>query len=309
MSFYYWKTVFKLSETEKQVLSENGVTQLYLRYFDIELSPKTLKPQPVSAIHFNEKPQQKVVPVVYLKNEVMLQKDLDVKDLVAKTRDFIQQINRKNDIHVDEIQIDCDWTLASRDQYLKFIDLFQKSATEKLSATIRLHQVKYFGQTKIPNVDYGVLMYYNMGKIAPDSLNSIYNRQIAERYLKSLQNYPLRLEVALPVYSWAVHIRDNKAIGLKNKMSLSELNEDKNFKKTGSYFFEVRVSHYKNGTFYRKNDRLKIECIQPKDLEEMASDLSYNLKTIPKQVIFYDLDEYNTNNYEKGFFKQITDRF
>ena len=239
----------------------------------------------------------------------MLQKDLDVKDLVAKIRGFIQQINRKNDIHVDEIQIDCDWTLASRDQYLKFIDLFQDSATEKLSATIRLHQVKYFGQTKIPNVDYGVLMYYNMGKIAPDSLNSIYNRQIAERYLKSLQNYPLRLEVALPVYSWAVHIRDNKAIGLKNKMSLSELNHDQSFKKTGNYFFEVRVSHYKNGTFYRKNDLLKIESIQPKDLEEMASDLSDNLKTIPKQVIFYDLDEYNTNNYEKGFFKQIADRF
>ncbi len=310
ISFYYWKTIFKFSKIEKEVLEENNVSKLYVRYFDIGLHPESKFPIPISPIRFEINPSgYTIVPVVFIQNKVMLQKNLDVEDLAQKTFDFIEQINSKNKIVSQEIQIDCDWSLESKENYLKFIKSFKKLSKKKLSATIRLHQVKYFKKTKIPSVDSGVLMYYNMGSIAPDSLNSIYDQKVAERYLKSLKKYPLHLDFAFPIYSWGVHIRNNKVIGLRSKMNRKELEEDPNFEKTSPIFFRAKRSNYKNGVFYEENDLLKIEEITKDNLKEMAEDLQDNLIEKPNEIIFYDLDEFNLNNYEKNTFEQIISCF
>ncbi|WP_055093873.1 hypothetical protein [Flavobacterium aquidurense] len=310
VAFYYWKTIFKLSPTEKEVLKDNEVSKLYIRYFDIGLHPQTKEPIPVSPVRFLENTDKfNIVPVVFIQNKVMLQPHPDIEDLAEKTIRLIEEINTKNKIVCQEIQIDCDWTLKSKDNYLKFIERFKKLSHKKLSATIRLHQVKYFRKTKIPNVDSGVLMYYNMGTIAPDSLNSIYSKKIADRYLQSLKKYPLHLDFALPIYSWAVHIRDQKVIGLRSKLNISELGKDANFEKIGTIFFKVKQSNYKNGVFYEKNDLLKTESISSEDLKEMAHDLDDNLAQAPKEIIFYDLDEFNIKNHEKNIFKQVISCF
>lgn len=309
-AFYYWKTVFKLSKNEKEALIENNVHKVYVRYFDIDLHPKTGEPFPVSPIHFESNTDKlSIVPVVYIKNKAMLKKGIDIDNLAQKTFDFVDLINKKNGISYQEIQIDCDWTLASKLNYLKFIEIFKKISHKKLSATIRLHQVKYFEKTKIPNVDSGVLMYYNMGTIAPDSLNSIYDRRIAQRYIKSLKKYPLSLNFALPIYSWGVHIRNQKVIGLRSKLDVNELKSDENFEQISTVFFRVKQSNYKNGVFYEEKDLLKIEAISPEDLKEMAQDLEENTAQYPKEIIFYDLDEFNLKNYEKNIFKQVLSCF
>ncbi|PWA06597.1 hypothetical protein DB895_04065 [Flavobacterium psychrotolerans] len=310
IAFYYWKTIFSLTSSEKNTLKENKVKKLYLRYFDIDLSSKSEQPYPQSPICFKEKSIDfTIVPVIYIKNKVLLSKSINVENLAKKTNDFIQQINTKNQLSCREIQIDCDWTLTSKDNYLKFITCFKKISGKKLSATIRLHQIKYFKKTAIPNVDKGVLMYYNMGKIAPDSLNSIYDESIADRYLKSIKKYPLSLNIALPIYSWAIHIRENKVIGLKSKIAISNLKRDSNFVGITQNSFRVKNNNYKNGTFYKANDLLKIESVSNIDLLEMAEDLHENIANIPDEIIFYDLDELNTEQYEKDIFTQVINRF
>jgi len=310
IAFYYWKTNLKFSDKEKETLKENNVKKLYVRYFDIGLHSESNIPFPVSPVHFKENIQDfEIVPVVFIQNKVMLQTNPDLEDLAQKTFHLISEINAKNKIESSEIQIDCDWTLKSKDNYLKFIALFKKLSQKKLSATIRLHQVKYFKKTKIPNVDSGVLMFYNMGSIAPDSLNSIYSRKISERYLKSLKKYPLHLDFALPIYSWAIHIRNQKVLGLRSKLNFSELKKDKNFEQISPIFFRVKQSNYKNGVYYEENDLLKTEIISARDLKEMAEDLSENSAKAPKEIIFYDLDEFNLNNYEKNIFEQVVSCF
>ncbi|OXA82615.1 hypothetical protein B0A65_00765 [Flavobacterium frigidimaris] len=310
IAFYYWKTVFKLSETEKEVLKNNNVEKLYIRYFDIGLHPKTTEPIPVSPIHFQENIDKfDIVPVVFIQNKVLLKSNVDIDDLAEKTLHLVDEINSKNKINCREIQIDCDWTLESKDNYLQFIERFKKLSHKKLSATIRLHQVKYFKKTKIPNVDSGVLMYYNMGTIASDSLNSIYNHEIAEKYLKSLKKYPLHLDIALPIYFWAIHIRGQKAIGLRSKLNVAELEEDKNFEQINAVFFKVKKSNYKNGIFYEEGDVLKIEAISAEDLKMMGEELNENVANTPKEIIFYDLDEFNLKNYEKNIFEQVVSCF
>ncbi|WP_244160811.1 hypothetical protein [Flavobacterium defluvii] len=310
IAFYYWKTNLRFSQTEKEVLKDNDVRKLYVRYFDIGLHPETQFPIPISPIHFEENMQQfQIVPVVFIQNKVMLQQNADIEDLARKTIHLIDEINKKNKIHVSEIQIDCDWTLNSKDNYLHFIEQVKKLSQKKLSATIRLHQVKYFKRTKIPNVDHGVLMFYNMGTIAPDSANSIYDKKIAAKYLESLKKYPLHLDYALPIYSWAIHIRNNKVLGLRSKLNFAELKKDKNFEQITTIYFKVKQSNYKNGVYYEENDLLKTETVSAENLKEMAQDLSENSTKAPKEIIFYDLDEFNLNNYEKNIFKQVISCF
>lgn len=310
IAFYYWKTIYKLSVSEKQTLTENKVKKLYIRYFDIDANPKTNQIFPQSPIQYQDKPiNLEIVPVIYIKNQILLIKNINIQDLAQKTNNYINQINKKNNISSQEIQIDCDWTLSSKDNYLKFIDRFKKISNKKLSATIRLHQIKYFRETKIPNVDKGVLMYYNMGKIAPDALNSIYDQKTAKKYLSSLKKYPLSLNFALPIYSWGIHIRENRVLGLKSKINIQELEKDSNFVKTKPNFFRAKNNNYKNGTFYKTNDLLKFETISSQNLLEMANNLQENTNAFPEEIIFYDLDEFNLKNYEKNIFKQVINRF
>jgi hypothetical protein len=250
-----------------------------------------------------------IIPVVYIKNKVMLDPKLNVMDLAQKTNSFIEQINQKNNIRIKEIQIDCDWTLSSKDNYLRFIEAFRKVSAKKLSATIRLHQIKYFNKTKIPNVDRGVLMYYNMGKIAADSLNSIYDRNIANRYLSSLKNYPLPINIALPLYSWSIHIRDGRIIGLRNKIDVKSLSKNRSFIRTNNYWLKCKSAIFIDGIFFKENDQLKLEKISENDLLEMTNDLEENTIENPKEIIFYDLDEFNLKNYEKDIFKKVIDCF
>lgn len=307
-AFYYWKTNFTLTGPEKQILEELDVNKLYVRYFDIAMKNNT--PVPVMPVFFESKPPVKeIVPVVYIKNEVMLNERADLPQLAAHVVDYIGQINRENNITTREIQLDCDWTLNSKDRFLAFVNLLAEKTKDTLSATIRLHQAKYHNRTGIPKVHKGVLMYYNMGTIAADSLNSIYDRNIAKRYLPSLKNYPLQLNVAVPLYAWMIHSRQNKILRLVSRIRLKDMEAQKAFKKIDDSRFIVLQSGNYFGHYFKKDDEVKIESISEKDLKEMVADLRKSLKQPPGEIIFYDLDSTNINAYEKTIFKKLVNSF
>jgi hypothetical protein len=41
----------------------------------------------------------------------------------------------------------------------------------------------------------------------------------------------------------------------------------------------------------------------------MANELDENLAQSPKEIIFYDLDQFNLKNYEKNIFEQVVSCF
>ncbi|HLV46170.1 MAG TPA: hypothetical protein VKY32_03925 [Flavobacterium sp.] len=300
VSFYFWRTSFKLTSVEQQYLNELNVQKLYVRYFDVAL--KDTQAIPVSAVVFDHKPQNlEIVPVVYIKNEVFLQNAAD--SLSTKVYRYIQQINQSAGITVNEIQFDCDWSLKSKQNYFHFLDEFKK-LHPNLSATIRLHQIKYPEKTGIPNVQNGVLMYYNMGVISSGENNSIYDRAVARRYIKSLQNYSLPLDVALPIFSWGVHIRQNQVTNLIGGLRATDLNS-KQFKQIDENRYKVLEDLVYKGRFLAKNDEIKIEETSAKQLKEMIADLKKNMKNKPKEIILYDLNEQNLQQYEKEAFQTI----
>jgi hypothetical protein len=241
----------------------------------------------------------------------MLNDDVNLEDLGTKIRNLIDQINKKNKINCKEIQLDCDWTIRSKDNYLQFVTLFKKKYKGILSATIRLHQVKFFEKTSIPNADKGVLMFYNMGKVSSDEINSIYDRNIGKEYTKSLKKYPLPISIALPIYSWAIQIRNNEVIDLISKLDPNIFEDKSNFEAIMPLRFKVKKSLLQSGYFFKKDDILKIELISKNDLFEMANDLSKEVKETPKEIIFYDLDAFNVRTYsnEKKLFQEVSHSF
>lgn len=317
ISFYYWRTHFALKANEAGALHDNHVAQLYLHYFDINYEPALTRSIPVAPITFSQKVPDSIaiVPVVYIKNNVLENsKPEQIGALAANTWRLISQINNAAGIAIKELQLDCDWTATTAPLYFAFIDSLRKYAVQNkrpvlLSATIRLHQVKYPDKTGVPPVDKGVLMYYNMGKINTSEQLSIYDRPTALKYISACKKYPLRLDVALPVFAWCIHLREGKVVELLGKMDERDLLQDSLFTKTGNYRYRANTDLFKNGFYFKANDEVKVEQLGKDQILQMAQDLNSNCSKSLHQVLFYDLDSLNISRYDAQIFKQVGNYF
>ena len=316
VAFYYWRTTFDLTPTERRVLEDCDVKHLYIRYFDVKIDPASGAIVPEAPVRFRSLPPKgiRVTPVVFITNRVMLRRETNVDTLAANIAAYIRRINRAVGLpEPDEVQIDCDWSTGSRDRFMLFIDTLKRhGGFRNLSATIRLHQAKHHTITRIPGVDRGVLMYYNMGSVETDTVNSIYDRKIAKRYLGSLKVYPLPMDVALPIYAWGVHLSEGRVTELINRIHRADFEQDTNILVSrGSNLITVKHSLIKGGRYYRTGDEVRIEEVTSKDLLEMARDLSRHMSARPREVVFFDLDEHHFNKYitnyesETNFFKDV----
>jgi hypothetical protein len=88
------------------------------------------------------------------------------------------------------------------------VRILNDSIDVPLTATIRLHQYAQPGKTGVPPADRGMLMPYNVGKIAePGDVNSIFDEATAEPYFRGTKHYPLPLDIGLPAFAWGVQFR------------------------------------------------------------------------------------------------------
>jgi hypothetical protein len=293
ISFYYWKTQFHLNEYEKETLTRNGVNTLYVRYCDVDIDG------PVAPVSFDSTARgYNIIPVVYIKNRVF--EKINPDTLAENVFNFIK---------AGEVQFDCDWTEKTKENYFRFIRSFKNFSKQRVSCTIRLHQVKYPGRTGIPPVDYGVLMYYNMGSISAGPQSSIYERSIASKYNSFIRNYPLELDVALPVFSWGLKIREGRVVELLNKIYFAHFKNDSNFRYVKNNWFITTNACFKAGYYFAKDDMVKIEQVPAADLLQMAEDVNRNSNQKIRNILFYDLDSSNLAQYEKDIFQKVLGRF
>lgn len=212
VSFYYWRATYAPDTTETDALKTNKVHTLYVRYFDVDWPDSDAAPAPLSPIRFDTLPTgYTVVPVILFHNRVFDRLDSTPSHALAeKVLALVRRIDVPAHLNPTETQFDCDWTERSRDNYFRFIRQYHALSGLTLSSTIRLHQIKYSDRIGIPPVDHGILVFYNMGNIDAGTGNSIYDRAVAHRYTPSLRNYPLLLDLALPIFPMNVQTPDGK---------------------------------------------------------------------------------------------------
>lgn len=207
-SVYYWRTDLRLDSTERAFLSQYNINKVYCRYFDVVMNDDGTESSPNATISFSDTLPAgiEIIPTIYITEDCMHKPH---KDLAKKIVDRILQMNETNDIsNVREIQIDCDYTSKSRQTYYKFLEEVRHQLSSKkyqLSTTIRLHQLSM----PVPPADYGVLMVYNTGHpLKWQERNPILDYRDVYPYLSRLDDYPLPLATAYPVYQWIRNIQN-----------------------------------------------------------------------------------------------------
>jgi len=310
VSFYYWRTHFFLETSEKQALADNDARELYTRYFDIDFSPADTAPMPVAIIRFDSLPAPvSIIPVIYIKNRVFEKIDaLAAITLANKVNLLINDINRSAQLVTSQVQFDCDWTETTRNNYFTFLQQYKIISKQTISATIRLHQVKYRVRTGVPPVDYGSLMYYNMGTIGTGDENSIYDKSIAEKYNAYIESYPLALDIALPIFAWGLQLRDGKVIKLLNKMNFLHFDNDSNFTATAAGRYQVRNACFHGGYYFKQYDEIKSEHVPAEDLNGIIKQVNKYSNHKIRNIVFYDMDKENIILYDKNVFRKMVDR-
>jgi hypothetical protein len=322
VSFYYWKSTYQLDSTELKVLQENKLQQLYVRYFDIVYDEATQSAIPLAPITFEKKDiVNPIVPVVFIKNKVFEQLDsAAIYKLVDNSVNLLNKINKSVSIKCRALQIDCDWTTATAPKYFYFLQQLREkldahedggtfASLAMLSATIRLHQVKYPEKAGMPPVDKGVLMFYNMGEINNSALNSIYDQKTSQQYLTKLSAYKLRLDIALPIFAWGIHIRDGQVIALLQKMDSRDFQLKQEFVPIATNRYKAVSAFFKKGFYFQEGDEVKVEEIGEMAFGPMVADLKKYYPNQFQQVIFYDLDSVNISRYGKDFFQKTVAAF
>ncbi len=313
-SFYYWKSVFKLSDTEKQALDTLQIKTLYLKFFDVDWDENTKTTIPIAQLQVSDsvylqKSKLNIVPTIFITNECMYKIDTGQTNVLAEkilmlARKIISINGLKN---IEEIQIDCDWTATTKEKYFSILNRLQ--ALEKsipFSVTIRLHQIKFVSSTGVPPVKRGMLMCYNMGNLTNiETNNSILEPKELQKYIGDLQHYPLPLDVAFPLFDWKVLFRNGRFKSLVNNLPDSLLTKDIFSRKGNKYI--VLNDKVLNGYEFKKDDLLRNEQSDYGQVVKASELISEKLSNKNLRVSLYHLDTVTLKKYTKHEMENIYD--
>lgn len=300
IAFYFWESNFQISDFEQHYLDSLAVQQLYVRFFDVDI--KNGKAVPVGTIQIHEKNKyQQIIPVVFITNETF--KVLPQKEVTQLASNIQRKISflypNISDKTLQEIQIDCDWTESTKEKYFHFLnELKQQNKTLQISATIRLHQIRDRIQTGIPPIDKGVLMYYaTSNPLDFKDKNSILDNAVAQNYIKNIDSYPLKLDVALPIYSWAIVENQVGEKRLINNIRNEDLIDTSLYQKLKPNFYVVKKAHYLKGNYIYEDFTIKTESISAQDLKIAQENIAKKLKNKWEKILYFQLDSSNLVHY------------
>ncbi len=197
-----------------------------------------------------------------------------------------------------EILIDCDWTEKSQKNYFYLLKQIKSQLpSSKIAATIRLWQYKYASKAGIPPVDKGLLMCYNITK--PDDLqtkNSIATNEELAQYITH-GDYKLKLDIALPLYSWAVAFRGNQFKGILSDYD-QLIKDTSKVKKTSDTQYVLQDDILVGQTYLRNGDEIRIEKISDSELDKMISIIKNKIQIDNQtKVTFFSFDKKYINDY------------
>lgn len=303
-AIYYWKTVFRLTEYDKQFLKKHHIRKIYLRMFDVDYGMNEygeMEVLPFATTLFRDTIPAgiEIVPTVYITTKA-IRHDADFAELLYKR---IHAMLKRNHIrNVQEIQVDCDWTAQTQDSFFKLCKNLRGTLHKNeilLSATIRLHQLK----KDVPPVDKGVLMLYNTGSIYnPETENSILGYKDVQAYLKSSVTYGLPLDFAYPTYSWGILTENGKFRAILHEVDLSD---KLLYKKTSGRNYLVLQEHYLENLHIRKGNIIRLENSPYDEIMRVKRLVKSKIKSDSSNTILYHLDSLNLSAFEEKEINQI----
>lgn len=306
-SVYYWKTVFQLDSVEQSFIREHNIRKMYLRFFDVDLDSHQ-SPVPVGTVQFaNPIPKDlQIIPVVYIEHSCLNQ-TCDLARLIVKR---VLEMADTNDIPIEELQIDCDWTTSTQHDYFELLHHIRKELSTHshflLSATIRLHQL---AQTP-PPVDYGVLMCYNTGNLRNYlTRNAILDTKDVIPFLKFLSEYDLPLCAAYPIFNWKLLFDNQRFRAILRDEDLADTTYYKQY--SPQHFRVIRTHSVASpdptsfGMMVWAGNEVKVDTVSASTILNVQELLENKRPTINRQVVIYSLNSTLINNYSYHEMDQV----
>ena len=329
-AFYHWQTRLQLSPGERSYLDSIGAKRLYVKFFDVDLDPGSGQAVPLAVVEIDTHRLAglEIVPTVFITNRTFLElSTLETRQLAGKVFKKINALMPAGQAALPhpaaarfrEVQFDCDWSPQSRDAFFGFLHDFRDSSRQAgpaplISATIRLHQLRFPEQTGIPPADRGMLMFYNMGDLeAWETDNSILDLSRGSDYLQKSEAYPLPLDFALPLFRWGVLFRDGRLFRLVNGLDAQELSDSTRFVPIAPHRYEVARNTYLRGHYLVPGDLIRLEAVEPPALQEAGALLARERRRLDgrdtAQVAFFSLDSVSISAFAPALLKQVVSGF
>jgi hypothetical protein len=273
---YYWKSnQTGLSESDVAMLKSLKTEKLYVKFF--EVAPhEVFGTAPEAKILLDVYPGEidtatEIIPTVFIRNEALKNQSQAQIDTLAGNILFLTEKYYCERFSMlkkpyKELQIDCDWTPSTKDNYFRLLKKIKTAGHKTLSCTLRLYPYKYSGIMGVPPVDKATLMCYNLiHPLAYENKNSILETRELEAYLRGVENYPLHLDVALPAFSWT-HLYHNKQFTGLSEVTPTDL--EGAVRQTSRMWYVFTRDMPIDDHFMKKGDLLKYEAVTPETIRE-----------------------------------------
>ncbi len=312
-AFYYWKTSWQLGPAEQKILADVQAGKIYVRLFDVAWNTLTNQPYPESVIRFQDTTylQYDLVPVFYITTDVLRRlTESNTDSLAFNINRLLLGLNRTDGLQYHEIQVDADWTKNTRTAYFALLEKLKRQPAfhgKKISCTIRLHQLNSLASSGVPPVDKGLLMCYNMGDLMKwGAHNSILDMHTLHTYLDPFKKYPLHLDVALPLFEWAVLFDNRQFKGLLNGVTQQELAQHTDFSLLEKGLYKALRTTMLHGYNISAGQVVRIEPVTAEVVQQAAELTASKIKNDSTNVILFHLDsallsKYSTHDLEKIF--------
>lgn len=300
-SFYYWKNnEWQFKDSELSACKSLNAKKVYVKFFEVERNEfMGAFPTAKSGLNFYRNDSLAIVPTVYLRNEVFLNASRGSLDTLADNVNFLITKYARESIDVKEFQMDCDWTPKSRANYFYFLKKLKAVSGKEISCTLRLYPYKYPDKMGVPPVDRVSLMCYNLvNPLRSHEKNSILDLDELKSYVKGVREYPLPLDIALPIYSWMQVYQNNRfETVVYSNCSLLKEKAMKPDRGKPLWYTVVKDTAIDN-IYLRIGDKIKYEEITPDKIEKAVAIITENVPLRDSiTVTLFHLDENQLSNY------------
>jgi hypothetical protein len=268
-AFFFWKRRLSLTNEQRALLSDLQVTRLYVRLFDLRWDRGTKRVQPTPALVIDHKTLPKtleLVAAVFITQKVL--RELQPAQLEKRARALLARsrrvLGKRRWSRLRELMIDCDWSPATRSSYFALLEKLRANLAKRirLTATLRLHQLRHRKENGIPPVERVMLMFYNVRPPARfSSKNALVDKALIAGYLETQTPYPLEVDVALGIFSWAAHFNaDHGFLRLIRDVTRRELRAQPGaFSRKQGTLYVVKKKTHLEGVKLLSEDLLRLD--------------------------------------------------
>lgn len=293
ISYYFWRTQLELGPVEQTFLHNSNGEALFVRFFDVDKINGRFEPKGIITKSKNDTIDKKITPVVFITNQSWVnisEEELDF--LVDRISETIQDRASALSLNLtQEIQIDSDWTPSTKEDYFAFLRKLKTKTQKDITSTLRLHQVKDKEANGIPPIDKAYLMCYATSSPLEESdVNSILDYNLLKNYLADINEYPLQLRYAFPIYSWGIvtnHLGKKRMI---NGLSHQVLDRTEGIVKIKEHLYQVEKDGFYFNQFLNAGFTIKVEEI-PNDLLQKSIKFIDKTTNHKAPIVLYHLDE------------------